>query len=480
MDDKIKALVAAAKSTNQTAREIGIKKLNELGLDENGAPVSEKPVIKEDEPAPAKEKSKKPVKNKAPRKTKAKQTKKPEPKEVAPDYNCDDLIEKAKERRKKAKEAAKKRANEPQKQPATKNKEAVEKTATKIEKSVSKRVKKGEVSVAEIDKIISEYEEAIKRLRELRKKAESVSKMAKGGSVDRSKFREIDQEFQQIKESTCGCGKMEKGGEVDDFQVGNKVKIKSGYSQYDNKNAEIVRIMPDNKTLELKINHKAGNEYVKFEKNEVEKYGLGGKVVKRGGREYPTGSAWSVEHNKRNKSEHWEQYGMGGDVSRGLYKNSMQRLKDAGIQKIISITEANLRGQDYFMQSRVPAEWKEYSVFHVKYTPKVFNGGFPLSMLLFFANESQRDHLIGMLDKFDGSKSIQKYQRGGRATGKTVRANKKWKVTYSTVYGKKAERVIEMGPSSEVRDVQEQLKRLYFSPDDPKKIGSVHKIEEIK
>lgn len=77
---------------------------------------------------------------------------------------------------------------------------------------------------------------------------------------------------------TMASSMYKKGGGVESFNVGDIVKIKSGYSQYDNKNAEIVKIMPDNKTLELKIKHKVGNEYVKFEKKEVEKYSKGGGV----------------------------------------------------------------------------------------------------------------------------------------------------------------------------------------------------------
>ena len=40
----------------------------------------------------------------------------------------------------------------------------------------------------------------------------------------------------------------------------------------------------------------------------------GGKLVYHNGRQYPTGSAWAVEHNHRNKSEKWEQYDAGGPV----------------------------------------------------------------------------------------------------------------------------------------------------------------------
>lgn len=474
MDDKIKALVAAAKSTNQTAREIGIKKLKELGLDENGSPVSEKK-----EPAPAKEKPTKPAAKKSPKKKKAAPAKKEAPKDVAPDYDCEDLIAKAKDRRKKAKEAAKKRANEPQKLPATKNKESVEKTATKIEKSVSKRVQKGEVSVAEIDKIISEYEDAIKRLRELRKKAEELTKMERGGSVDSSKYHEINTGIQEIKESACGCGgKMAEGGNTpkrydlygykkasdriqdadtiihaasldglektskkyltdnnyelveayrmgqfigsirkgQDFvyssradlkmeKGGSAVKLKSGVYRvgkpkkispvlYEQKIVEIfqngdigtasdygrkisdfkaqkypiitkeqldaqykfaeggsasanVLSMPEYMVEQIRESSDLGYNTVKTgmispkrkgvmlvnEKDQVRgtyplefkqwieeiisgKHAKGGRLVKKGGREYPTGSAWAVEHNKRNKSEEWEQHEAGGRVQR--------------------------------------------------------------------------------------------------------------------------------------------------------------------
>lgn len=73
-----------------------------------------------------------------------------------------------------------------------------------------------------------------------------------------------------------GAGMFAGGGRIVDFEVGDNVIIESGYSQYDGKKAEVVRIMPDNKTLELKIKHKVGNEYIKFEKNEVKKYAEGG------------------------------------------------------------------------------------------------------------------------------------------------------------------------------------------------------------
>jgi hypothetical protein len=72
------------------------------------------------------------------------------------------------------------------------------------------------------------------------------------------------------------------------FQVGDMVKIMPNYSShYTNNKGEIVKIMPDNKTYEVKIKHKTGNEYVKFDISELvflgnqPKYAGGGEAKKR-------------------------------------------------------------------------------------------------------------------------------------------------------------------------------------------------------
>jgi len=198
MEDKIQRLVNAANSTNATAKEFGMKGLQELGLDNNGNPLKSATTK---EPKPKAERKKREPKAKA------------EVKSGTP-YNCDDLIEQAEQRKAKAKANAVKRANEPKKTQATKNVEAVDKTAERIEKNVEKRVVKGDVSVAEIDKIIAEYETALKKLRALREKA--TSKMAKGGGVDAEEVEHILMKAQGVKEHHCGCGdkKMAKGGGI--------------------------------------------------------------------------------------------------------------------------------------------------------------------------------------------------------------------------------------------------------------------------
>jgi hypothetical protein len=69
------------------------------------------------------------------------------------EYDCDDLIEKAKERRKKARE----RAKLPKKQEVTKNIEKIDKVIQNIEK----RAEKDNVSVSELEKLIIETEELL-------------------------------------------------------------------------------------------------------------------------------------------------------------------------------------------------------------------------------------------------------------------------------------------------------------------------------
>ena len=63
----------------------------------------------------------------------------------------------------------------------------------------------------------------------------------------------------------------------------------------------------------------------------VELYSKGGKLVKKNGREYPTGSAWTTEHNKRNKGEKWEQYANGGGVGEKITQADLlnQNFKEA-------------------------------------------------------------------------------------------------------------------------------------------------------
>lgn len=72
------------------------------------------------------------------------------------EYDCDELIAQAKERRK----AAKKRALEPQKTPATKNKEKIE----KVFDNVKQRADEKDISKAEIEKLIAETKSLLKLL----------------------------------------------------------------------------------------------------------------------------------------------------------------------------------------------------------------------------------------------------------------------------------------------------------------------------
>jgi hypothetical protein len=78
------------------------------------------------------------------------------------EYDCDDLIAKAKERRKKARE----RAKMPKKQEVTKNVEKIDKVTENIEK----RAEKDNVSVSELEKLIEETEQLLNVLKARLKK----------------------------------------------------------------------------------------------------------------------------------------------------------------------------------------------------------------------------------------------------------------------------------------------------------------------
>lgn len=80
----------------------------------------------------------------------------PKEKQKQVEYDCDELIAKAKERRK----AAKERAAGPQKSPATKNKEKIE----TVFDNVKKRADEKDISKSEIEKLISETKALLKLL----------------------------------------------------------------------------------------------------------------------------------------------------------------------------------------------------------------------------------------------------------------------------------------------------------------------------
>lgn len=400
--DKIQKLVAAANSTNALAREIGTKKLAEMGLDKDGKPM--KSEVKELKP-------KKEVKERKPKVKKEKVEKKREEKpknkvEVKQEeYDCDDIIAKIKARKKKVKELAAKMALMPKKTPATKNKEAIEKTAEKVKHNIEKRVEKDNVSVGEIQKLISEYKDAIKKLEALLMKAKG--KMKDGGSIYADDVQSLLREAKGVKDNHCGChDKMEHGGNVDAELIDKSAKTiyeKEGMmglrniflqvaktdeengdketanyrrkvvSEYQAKQPKFMKHGGGVGNIESKINElysksnfindsfnwklkllemlqdrsieayniyqsltKEQKEEVLQEQYEVDndmgsdgdgsikttkqnirillqgakngnKYSNGGKLVRKGGREYPTGSAWTLEHNKRNKNEKWEQ-----------------------------------------------------------------------------------------------------------------------------------------------------------------------------
>lgn len=76
------------------------------------------------------------------------------------EYNCDELIAEAKERKAKAKKRAEERASEPKKTEGTKAKEKVEKTHGAIEKLIES----GKLKKAQIEKILAETKDLVKLL----------------------------------------------------------------------------------------------------------------------------------------------------------------------------------------------------------------------------------------------------------------------------------------------------------------------------
>jgi hypothetical protein len=334
MEDKIQRLVNAANSTNAVAKEIGEKQLRELGLDNNGNPLKSTPTIQ------AKPKAER--KKREPKAKVVSTTEKRESPDKEKDYKtyCDELISKADERKAKAKAAAAKRANEPKKTDATKNKETIEKAASRVEKNVEKRVKKDNISFGEIKKLIAEYEDAIAKLKVLLAKAEG--KMAKGGGVDAEEVEHILMRAQGVKEHHCGCNdkKMKNGGSVYDKKesmlhfvtnelssgmIANRTNV-SDYKTIDAIRRSMVEMLEEHgdekysvsnlnkliKDAEISVVGKSDRGYMSVGSK---MYGTGGKLVRRNGREYPTGSAWKIEHSKRNKGEKWEQYADGGGVN---------------------------------------------------------------------------------------------------------------------------------------------------------------------
>lgn len=98
-------------------------------------------------------------KDKSDKKEQKKEPKKSD-KKTTGEYNCDDLIAEAKERKAKAKKRAEERANEPKKTEGTKAKEKVEKTHGAIEKLIES----GKLKKAQIEKILAETRDLVKLL----------------------------------------------------------------------------------------------------------------------------------------------------------------------------------------------------------------------------------------------------------------------------------------------------------------------------
>jgi hypothetical protein len=87
----------------------------------------------------------------------------------------------------------------------------------------------------------------------------------------RDNERNLDEVYSLIHSYSYMNKKFKQGGGMDAIlQVGDMVKIMPNYSShYANEKGEVVKEMPDGKTYEIKIKHKRGNEYVKFDKSDL-------------------------------------------------------------------------------------------------------------------------------------------------------------------------------------------------------------------
>jgi hypothetical protein len=141
-----------------------------------------------------------------------------------------------------------------------------------------------------------EFDEYVKKIRENRKGLgemtqkehsdlinelqEKFNKYAKGGGINSGRdnlFKSQEPHEQRYKRKREWKEYKKEGWFGDWFRdggvilmEGDMVKIMPNYpSIYTNEKAQIVREMPDGKTYEVKIRHKTGNEYQKFDKSEL-------------------------------------------------------------------------------------------------------------------------------------------------------------------------------------------------------------------
>jgi len=174
-----------SEKTIQEKRAIFEKVANNPNIPESAREIARKSLEKLDaempKPDSKKEKVEKQLKAKKEKVEKQQQPKK-EKVSNTDEYDCDDLIKKAKETHKKRKIAAEKRASTPKKKPATKIKEGIETISDKIDGSVEK----GNVSKDELEKLIASTKALLSRL-EKQLKQFTTKKMAEGGSIKRTK-----------------------------------------------------------------------------------------------------------------------------------------------------------------------------------------------------------------------------------------------------------------------------------------------------
>ena len=99
-------------------------------------------------------------------------------------------------------------------------------------------------------------------------------------------FKVTKDMVERIREIKTNDVEFANGGDAGNvlLQVGDVVVIYPNYASiYTNSKGEIVDIMPDNKTYEVKIKNTIGNEYVKFDKSELKFINGKGTFYNNGG-----------------------------------------------------------------------------------------------------------------------------------------------------------------------------------------------------
>lgn len=138
------------------------------------------------------------------------------------DYDCDELIEKEKEKAAKRKAAAKKADKKPEKK---KNLDRTEKAVDITYDNLKERVDKGDsVTPDEVQKLISEYKTAIEKLTKLlnslKKKSDEIVKPQSSASIDKSSISDLKDLIKSLQVDQSGTRYKKIQKEIEKWLMG--------------------------------------------------------------------------------------------------------------------------------------------------------------------------------------------------------------------------------------------------------------------